>query len=94
MGLYSFTQSLIGQRYREFLQLKFILALVVFFPHPLEPDFLAAPVHTFLNKTFPNRWIGRRGPIEWPQQSPDLSPLDYFLSGYLKSCEVNHVFSI
>lgn len=36
---------------------------------------------------FPNRWIGRRGFVEWPARSPDLSPLDYFLWGYLK-CKV------
>lgn len=34
---------------------------------------------------FPHRWIGRRGTIEWPPRSPDLTPLDYFLWGYLKS---------
>ena len=27
----------------------------------------------------------RRGPIEWPPRSPDLTPLDFFLWGYLKS---------
>ncbi|EFN79592.1 hypothetical protein EAI_04836, partial [Harpegnathos saltator] len=33
---------------------------------------------------FPHRWIGRRGPIEWPPRLPDLSPNDYFLWGHLK----------
>ncbi|EFN74499.1 hypothetical protein EAG_13313, partial [Camponotus floridanus] len=32
-----------------------------------------------------HKWIGRRGEIEWPARSPDLTPLDYFLWGYLKS---------
>jgi hypothetical protein len=27
----------------------------------------------------------RRGPIEWPARSPDLTPLDFFLWGHLKS---------
>lgn len=35
--------------------------------------------YAYLDKTFPNRWIERRGPIEWPTRSPDLTPLDYFL---------------
>ncbi|MBZ5796973.1 hypothetical protein K8353_43720, partial [Burkholderia contaminans] len=39
----------------------------------------------YLDEVFPNRWIGRRGRIEWPARSPDLTPLDYFLWGYLKS---------
>ncbi|KAJ4451991.1 hypothetical protein ANN_03475 [Periplaneta americana] len=36
------------------------------------------------NATFPNRWIGRDEPIWWPQRSPDLTPLDFFLWGYVK----------
>lgn len=42
-------------------------------------------VRLFLNVQFPQRWIGRGGKIEWPARSPDLSPLDYFLWGHLKS---------
>jgi hypothetical protein len=30
-------------------------------------------------------WIGRGGPIPWPPRSPDLSPLDFFLCGYIKN---------
>ena len=33
----------------------------------------------FLNETFPDRWIGRDGPIPWPPRSPDLTQLDFFL---------------
>ena len=40
-------------------------------------------VRAYLNAKFPEKWIGRRGAIEWPPRSPDLTPLDYFL-GYLK----------
>lgn len=49
------------------------------------PPHYALPVREYLNDRFPGRWIGRRGPIEWPARSPDLSPLDYFLWGHLKS---------
>lgn len=41
-------------------------------------------VRNYLNAVFPDRWIGRRGAIEWPARSPDLTALDYFLWGYLK----------
>ncbi|KAJ4436248.1 hypothetical protein ANN_18879 [Periplaneta americana] len=34
---------------------------------------------------FSQRWIARRCHIEWPATSPDLSPLDFFLWGHLKS---------
>lgn len=35
-------------------------------------------VRTALNNAFPNRWIGRGGPIAWPPRSPDITPLDFF----------------
>lgn len=38
-----------------------------------------------LNTRFPERWIGRGGPITWPARSPDLNVLDYFVWGYIKS---------
>lgn len=44
----------------------------------------ARNVRTYLDTVFINRWIGRRGAIEWPARSPDLTPLDYFYWGYLK----------
>ncbi|XP_018573715.1 putative mediator of RNA polymerase II transcription subunit 12 [Anoplophora glabripennis] len=42
-------------------------------------------VRAYLDQNFLGRWIGRRGAIEWPARSPDLSPNDFFLWGYLKS---------
>ena len=39
----------------------------------------------FLTETFGNRWIGRNGPIAWPARSPDLTPLDFFLWGHMKT---------
>jgi hypothetical protein len=44
----------------------------------------AVQVRNWLDEKLPGRWIGRRGPIEWPARSPDLSPCDFFLWGYLK----------
>uniref|UniRef100_A0A1B6CGM5 Uncharacterized protein n=2 Tax=Clastoptera arizonana TaxID=38151 RepID=A0A1B6CGM5_9HEMI len=38
----------------------------------------------FLRQTFPGHLISLRGDVEWPPRSPDLSPCDYFLWGYLK----------
>uniref|UniRef100_H3AR58 Tc1-like transposase DDE domain-containing protein n=1 Tax=Latimeria chalumnae TaxID=7897 RepID=H3AR58_LATCH len=42
-------------------------------------------VRQLLNAIFPEKWIARCGPIAWPPRSPDLSPLDYFLWGYVKT---------
>lgn len=49
------------------------------------PPHYAHTVRQYLDNTFPDRWIGRRGAQEWPARSPDLSPLDFFLWGHLKS---------
>jgi hypothetical protein len=49
-----------------------------------------APAHTaiktrnFLNQHFPDRWIGKYGPVAWPARSPDLSSCDNALWGMLK----------
>lgn len=40
-------------------------------------------VTDYLNQTFPNSWIGTRGPVAWPARSPDLNPLDFYLWGRL-----------
>ncbi|GFV29608.1 uncharacterized protein TNCV_329741 [Trichonephila clavipes] len=38
-----------------------------------------------LKDTFSDRLISRFGPVNWPPRSCDLTPLDYFLCGYVKS---------
>ncbi|GFV65855.1 putative DD41D transposase [Trichonephila clavipes] len=38
-----------------------------------------------LKDTFGDRLISRFGPVNWPSRSCDLTPLDYFLWGYVKS---------
>ena len=45
-------------------------------------------VMNFLNKTLPHRWIGRavnndQHHLLWPPRSPDLTPCDFFLWGYV-----------
>jgi hypothetical protein len=40
---------------------------------------------TMLGFTWTERWIDRSGPIAWPPRSPDLTPLDFFLWGYVKN---------
>ncbi|GFX84616.1 hypothetical protein TNCV_724241 [Trichonephila clavipes] len=38
-----------------------------------------------LKDTFGDRLISRFGPVNWPPRSCDLTPLDYFLWGYVNS---------
>ncbi|GFW99694.1 uncharacterized protein TNCV_3419251 [Trichonephila clavipes] len=35
-------------------------------------------------RDWPDRWIGRQGPVLWPPRSPDLTALDFFLWSHLK----------
>lgn len=35
-------------------------------------------VKPYLNQRHENKWIGRPGPIYWPQRSPDLTPTVFF----------------
>jgi hypothetical protein len=37
-----------------------------------------------LNATFPGSWKTRDGPTHCPPRSPDITPLDFFLWGYVK----------
>jgi len=48
------------------------------------PGHWAKDVRTFMDSKFPNKWIGRGGPIPWPPRSPDLTPPDFFLWGFIK----------
>lgn len=48
------------------------------------PAHYARGVRNYLDQTYPQRWIGRLGPILWPPRSPDLNPLDFFYWGCIK----------
>jgi hypothetical protein len=43
-----------------------------------------------LDQQYPDRWIGRGGPRNWPARSPDLNPLDFFLWGHVKNVVYRH----
>ncbi|GFX43122.1 hypothetical protein TNCV_2711661 [Trichonephila clavipes] len=49
------------------------------------PDHTARATIDLLKDTFGDRLISRFGPVNWPPRSCDLTPLDYFLWGYVKS---------
>lgn len=55
------------------------------FQHDGAPPHFSTRSRSWLDRNFPDRWIGRSGPMFWPPRSPDLSPLDFFLWGYIKS---------
>ena len=81
-----------ADRYVEMLQNFFTPQLVRF---PVNENTLfqqdGATSHTArismnaVNALFPNRVVSRNGDIPWPPCSPDLTPCDYFVWGYLKT---------
>lgn len=90
VGPFFFTERTVtGPIYLDMLQL-FVFPQLL----PLQPNVIfqqdGAPPHwsldvrRSLDKTFPQRWIGRDGPTAWPPRSPDITPLDFFLWGYVK----------
>jgi hypothetical protein len=48
------------------------------------PPHWSLEVRDFSHRTFPQRWIGRDGLTRRPPRSPDITPLDFLLWGYVK----------
>jgi len=42
-------------------------------------------VRHWLDRQFPDHWIARHGPMEWPPRSPDFTPLDFYLRRHFKA---------
>ncbi|GFV71364.1 tc3a_0 protein [Trichonephila clavipes] len=66
------------------VQLK-ILSLELWFQQDGATCHTARSTIDLLKDTFGYRLISRFGPVNWPPRSCDLTPLDYFLWGYVKS---------
>ena len=56
----------------------------LFFQQDGAPPHYALKVRDYLNEVFPQRWFGRRGSIELPPRSPDLTQMDFFFLGCCK----------
>lgn len=94
IGPYFYDGTLNGRRYLNFLtnELPGLLDDVpldtrehMFFQQDGAPAHNAIIVRQKLNQIFQNRWIGTYGVVPWPARSPDLTPLDFFLWGHLKT---------
>ena len=53
----------------------------MWYQHDGAPAHFSIATRQVLNDKYPNRCIGRGGPVPWPPRSPDLTPLDCFLMG-------------
>ncbi|GFV06249.1 uncharacterized protein TNCV_4589081 [Trichonephila clavipes] len=80
-----------GDRYRALITNFFITELNKHDVQELWFQQDGATCHTaratidLLKDTFGDRLISRFGPVNWPPRSCDVTPLDYFLWGYVKS---------
>ncbi|GFT25364.1 uncharacterized protein TNCV_182011 [Trichonephila clavipes] len=80
-----------GDRYRAMITNFFIPELNIHDVQELWFQQNGVTCHTarvtidLLKDTFGDRLISRFGPVNWPPRSCDLTPLDYFLWGYVKS---------
>ena len=92
IGPHFLPDTLNGENYLEFLidVLPDLLTEVINYDAPLVFQHDGCPAHfrldvrEHLNSSFPDSWIGRGGPTEWPARSPDLTPLDFYVWGRAK----------
>ena len=68
-----------------FLRTKLGVRRRMWFQHDGALAHNTANARRHLNEVFGNRWIGRNGPVAWPARSLDLTPLDFYLWGHMKT---------
>ena len=94
IGPFVFDNNLTGNTYEAFLRnelprlledIPLMIRSQMYFQHDGAPPHYTIRVRELLNELFPNRWLGRDGPVTWPPRSPDLTPLDYYLWGHMKT---------
>ncbi|PZC80768.1 hypothetical protein B5X24_HaOG213992 [Helicoverpa armigera] len=61
----------------------------MWYQHDGCPAHYRRSVREWLDTNYPNKWIGRGGPIPWPARSPDLTPMDFYLWGHMKCLVYN-----
>jgi Helix-turn-helix domain (DUF4817) len=94
IGPYFFEGRLTAEVYHNFLEnelpllmeeLPLRLRAHMWFQHDGAPVHTARRVVHLLDTSFPQKWIGKGGNMNWPPRSPDLTPLDFFIWGDIKS---------
>lgn len=94
LSLHIYDDNLTGQRYLNIIQNVVVPCLNTLRNEEVENAWFqqdGAPVHNtrlvaeILEGMFQDRWIGNNGPFHWPARSPDLTPLDFYIWGYVKN---------
>ncbi|PSN52652.1 hypothetical protein C0J52_08821 [Blattella germanica] len=91
IGPFFFDGTVTGEVYFQKLQTSILPAIRdlygdgrFYFQQDGAPAHYHNRVREYLDENLPGRWIGRRGAVEYPPRSPDLTPLDFYLWGTLK----------
>lgn len=94
IGPYFFRHNLNSETYYQFLsnqifdilhEIPLNIRSTLWYQHDGAPCHSARIINEYLDTLFNERWIGRYSANPWPARSPDLTPMDYFLWGYLKN---------
>ena len=91
IGPFFFEGTVTGHVYLDMLRTSILPAIRTLFRNDrfyFQQD--GAPLHfhrdvrAYLDENFSGQWIGRRGAVEFPPRSLNLTPLDFYLWGTLK----------
>lgn len=98
IGPYFFNRTLTIEIYLDFLSnilpelledVPLNIRRIMWIQHDGAPAHFSRQVLRFLNRNYPDRWIGRGSRFPWPPRSPDLTKLDFFFWGFIKSVVYN-----
>jgi hypothetical protein len=79
---YFFKETVTGSVYKQMLvdyARPYFKRKRLYFQHDGAGPHYAVVMRDWLDEKFPDRWIGRRGLLDWPARSSDLTPRDFFL---------------
>ena len=99
LGPFFLNNSVTGDKYLVMLREEVFPELAAAFNHQLNngnfsrlwwaqdgaPAHTSVDVSTWMTQIFRHKIIALHHPTEWPPRSPDLTPCDFFLWGYMKS---------
>ncbi|XP_053434088.1 uncharacterized protein LOC128576103 [Nycticebus coucang] len=91
IGPFFFEGPVTGPVYLDMLRTSILPAIrtlfgddVFYFQQDGAPPHFHPDVRAYLDENLPGQWVGRRGVVEFPPRSPDLTPLDFYLWGTLQ----------
>lgn len=87
------TVTITSDRYVQMLETQFLPSIQthdefaagnLWFTQDGAPVHIGRNVRAWMRQNFEEREIGRYGTIHWPARSPDLTPMDFFVWGWVK----------